>query len=83
MGILNDYSNSVFSDMSYRSGDFCLSSVNKEELARYNIDIKVKDFKEIVKKSSNFKTILTGGRCSYRRTKVYNYNDFKYLAKIK
>ena len=77
MGLCDKYSNSYFSDRSYKSGDFVLSNVSKEKLAQYKINMKVKDFKELVKKSNKFKTILTGGLLNYRRTKVYNYNDFK------
>lgn len=77
MGLLNDYSNSYFSDVNYRSGDFVLSDVSKKKLSYYKINMKVKDFKELVKKSGKYKTILTGGGLRFRRTKVYNYNDFK------
>ena len=77
MGLLNDYSNSYFSDRNYKNGDFVLSNVSKQKLAQYKIDMKVKDFKELVKRSNKFKTILTGGGLNYRRTRVYNYNDFK------
>ena len=77
MGLLNNYSHSYFSDINYKSGDFVLSGVNKKDISRYKIDMKVKEFKELVKKSSKYKIILTGGCLRFRRTKVYNYNDFK------
>lgn len=73
----HQYSNSYFSDKNYKPGDFVLSNVNKDDLVHYQINMKVKDFKELVKKSNKYKVILTGGLLSYRRTKVYNYNDFK------
>lgn len=77
MGLLNDYSNSYFSDRNYKSGDFVLSEVSKKNLSFYKINMKVKDFKELVKKSGKYKVIFTGGGLRFRRTKVYNYNDFK------
>lgn len=77
MSLLNDFSNSYFSDRNYKSGDFVLSEVNKKSLSRYKINMKVKDFKELVRKSGKYKLILTGGGLRFRRTKVYNYNDFK------
>lgn len=77
MGLLNDYSNSHFSDRYHKSGDFVLSGVTKNDLTRYGIKMKVKDFKNIVKKSNNFKIVLTGGGLNYRKTRVYNYNNFK------
>lgn len=77
MSLLNDYSNSHFSDRNYKSGDFVLSNVCKADLARFGIDMRVNDFKNIVKKSNKFKTVFTGGGLTYRRTKVYNYYDFK------
>jgi len=77
MGIFNDYSNSHFSDRNYKYGDFILSKINKSDLSRFNIKMSVKEFKEYVKKSNKFKTILTGGGFNFRRTKVYNYYDFQ------
>lgn len=76
MSFFNDYSNSYRSDRHFRDGDFVLSFVSKKKLDKYKINMKVKDFKEKVKKSKNYKTVFTGGGLNYRRTKVYNYNDF-------
>ena len=78
MGIFNNYTNSYFSDRNHETGDFVLSGVTKEKLLRYKINMKVKDFKEMVKKSNKYKIVKTGcARYNYRRTKVYNYNNFK------
>lgn len=79
MSLFNDYYNSHFSDRNYKDGDFVLSSLCKRDLEKYNINMKVRDFKNYVKKSRNYKTILTGGGLNYRRTKVYNFYDFQNL----
>jgi len=76
MSSFNRYSNSYFSDDSYKSGDFVLSRVSKKDLENYGIKINLNDFKQKVKKSNRFKIILTGGGLHYRKTKVYNFNDF-------
>lgn len=70
------YSNSVFSDRSYRLGDFTISNINKNALERYGINMSVNDFKNSVKTSPKYKVICTGGAGNFRHTKVYNYNDF-------
>lgn len=74
---LYDCSNSYFSDSGYKSGDFVLSKVSAEDLKRNNITMKLKDFKQLVKRSSKYKIIITGGCLNYRRTRVYNFKDFK------
>ena len=79
MGIFNRYSNSYFSDEHHKYGDFVLSSVTKSDLDRFKIKKTVKDFKNQVKKSTNYKTILTGGGGNWRKTKVYSYFDFQNL----
>lgn len=77
MGLFNDYSNSYFSDKDYKYGDFVLSDIKKKDLSRFDIKMSVKNFKELVKKSNNYKIVLTGGGLRFRKTKVYNYYDFK------
>ena len=72
-----DCSNSYFSDVGYQSGDFVLSRISAQDLKRYNITMKLKDFKELVRKSNKYKIIITGGCLNYRRTRVYNFKDFK------
>ena len=79
MGIFDRYSNSHFSDEHNKYGDFVISSVSKNDLDRFNINMTVKDFKNKVKGSKNYKIVLTGGGGNYRKTKVYNYFDFKNL----
>ena len=73
---LFNYCNSHYNDVDYRSGDFVLSSVNSSLLSKYNINMKVKDFKALVKKSNKFKIVITGGCQNFRKTKVYNFKDF-------
>ncbi len=70
------YSNSYRSDSNYRTGDFVLSSVNSADLKRYGITDSVENFKTMVKKSRNYKVIITGGHRYRRHTFVYNYRDF-------
>lgn len=79
MSVLNRYSNSYFSDEHYKYGDFVLSYVTKSDLDRFDIRMSVKDFKNQVKRSTNYRIILTGGVGTYRKTKVYNYFDFQNL----
>ena len=72
------FSNSYDSDDGYRNGDFVLSKVDKTQLRRFGIDMRVKDFKEKVVKSGKYKVVLTGSIFGdYRHTRVYNYYDFK------
>ena len=77
MSLFYDSSNSYFSDEHYKYGDFVLSDIRKKHLCHFNINMSVKDFKELVKKSNKYKVILTGGNLNFRKTKVYNYYDFK------
>ena len=70
------YGNSYRSDSDYKSGDFVLSSVNSADLKKYGITGTVKDFKAKVKKSKNYKVIVTGGAGHSCHTRIYNYNDF-------
>lgn len=75
--MFNKYSNSYFSDCNYKNGDFILSNVKKADLKRYNINMSVKDFKAMCNKRGKYKVIRTGGVGSWRRTRVFNYNDYK------
>ena len=70
------YPNSYASDSRFCPGDFVISSVNAGMLKKYGIDSTVKDFKERVKKSCNYKVIITGGAGYSCHTRVYNFNDF-------
>lgn len=79
--MIGNYSNSYFSDRSYENGDFILSRVTKCDLSYHGIDMTVKDFKDIVKKSRKYKVILTGGAGYTSHTKVYNFKNFKNLEK--
>ena len=76
-----NYSNSFFSDRNWEYGDFVLSKVTKNDLRHHGIDMSVKDFKESVKKSNKYKVIFTGGCLNYRRTRVYNFKNFKNMQK--
>lgn len=65
---------------------FCISSIDKNILCQKGIPLSVNEFKEIVRKSPPFTTITTGsdmidGR--QRRTNIYKYDDFLYLANNK
>ncbi len=70
------YPNSYASDSGFRPGDFVISSVNAGILKKYGIDGTVKDFKDRVKKSRNYKVIVTGGAGYSCHTRVYNSKDF-------
>lgn len=71
-------SNSFFFDKNYKPGDFIISKITKKELEKYNINLSVREFKALVLKSSKFKTIYTGASSHvFKKTKVYNYNDFR------
>lgn len=70
--------NSYYSDNNYKPGDFVISNITKQELEHYNINLSVREFKQIVTKSKKYKTIWTGASSHlFKKTKVYNYNDFK------
>lgn len=71
-------SNSYFDDKNYKHGDFVISTITKKELEKYNINLSVREFKALVLKSDKFKTIYTGASSHlFKKTKVYNYNDFR------
>lgn len=65
---------------------FSISTINKLMLEEKGISIPVSKFKAIVRKSPPHMSIATGsdrimGRC--RRTNIYRYEDFLYLAEKK
>ena len=62
---------------------FSLSTINKTKLVEMGINLPVSKFREIAKRSPPFTSILTGSDVipsKSRRTNIYKYDDFKYLA---
>ena len=62
---------------------FSISSIDKDILHEKGIVMPISSFKQIVKKSPPHMQIMTGsdvfpGHC--RMTKIYCYDDFKFLA---
>lgn len=58
---------------------FSLSTINKKILEEKGIKINLKDFKEIVRRTSPFMQIMTGSQIALRKqrlTNIYRYDDF-------
>lgn len=65
---------------------FSLSTIDKKVLDEKGITLSISRFREIARRSPPHMSISTGsdrvmGRC--RRTNIYRYDDFLYLAKSK
>lgn len=62
---------------------FSLSTIDLNQLRKRGVELSLADFKEIVKKTPPFTTIMTGSTRvmgNRRSTNIYRYDDFNYLA---
>jgi hypothetical protein len=58
---------------------FSISTINKNAMKQYGIEIPLSEFKEIVKRSLPYTRILTGSvqtKAHRQWTNIYRYEDF-------
>jgi hypothetical protein len=72
------YGRNVYDDHRFTANHFCISHINAEFLKAHNINLTVKEFKALVKKSRWEFLAPTGSpkRERWTMTKVYNIQNF-------
>lgn len=72
----------IASHPKFKYGDFIISEINLDFLKQNEINMQVKDFKNILRKLEPNWIGLAGGRGRLRKVNVYNIDSVKNFLKL-